>query len=253
MSRFLSRITPQTRINILIMKVKYCICVLFLLLPISAIGQNIATAPSLSTLSKIAIAAVEKKIVAPAGANVRITPQKLHSTQYIPMCVGQVEAKLASERDIKRNNTVKISCNSPEFDYPWQLFISVRVEILFPVVVTQSLLGAGHIIEQSDITIAYVDTHSLRGQQLNHISEVIGAKLKRRIPADTPLFDSHFCLVCKDDTVIIIAHSANLTIKTQGKALSEGNIGDNIQISNTYTQKTFNAVVTSVGQVEVRL
>ncbi|MCL1127624.1 flagellar basal body P-ring formation chaperone FlgA [Shewanella surugensis] len=235
------------------MKVKYCIYVLFLLLPISVAGQNIATVPSLSALSQIAIAAVEKKIVAPESAKVRITPQKLHSAQYIPACLGAIEAKLATDRDIKRNNTVKITCHSPDLDYPWQLFVSVRVDILFPVIVTTSLFGPGHIIGKNDVKIAYIEKNSLRGQQLNHLTDVIGAKLKRRTPAGSPLFGSHFCLVCQDDAVTIIAHSANLTIKTQGQALSDGNLGDNINVRNHYTQKKFNAYVTSAGQVEVRL
>ncbi|WP_299495057.1 flagellar basal body P-ring formation chaperone FlgA [uncultured Shewanella sp.] len=235
------------------MKVKYCIYLLFLLLPKFAIAEDIASIPTISALSNIAIAAIKKKIVVPDEAKVKITPQKLHSAQYIPSCLGPIKAKLASNRQIKRNNTVKITCDSPELDYPWQLFLSVRVDVLFPVIISQRLLGADHIIENTDVGIAYLEKSQLRGKQQNELSAVIGAKVKRRIPANTPLFDNHFCLICEGDIVTIIARTANLSIKTQGQALNEGNIGDNIQISNAHTQKTFNAVVTGVGQVQVRL
>ncbi|WP_298768817.1 flagellar basal body P-ring formation chaperone FlgA [uncultured Shewanella sp.] len=235
------------------MKVKYCISLLFLLLPKFAIGNNIATTPTLSALTTIAIAAIEKKIVVPKDAKVKITPQVIHSAQYIPACLGQIEARLASNREIKRNNTVKITCDSPELDYPWQLFLNVKVDVLFPVIVSKRLLGTGHIIGKTDVGIAYKEKSSLRGQQQVELSHVIGARLKRRLPANTPLFDNHFCLICEGDTVTITASTGNLKIKTQGTALNDGNLGDAIEISNRYTQKKINAYVSDVAQVTIRL
>ncbi|WP_299004132.1 flagellar basal body P-ring formation chaperone FlgA [uncultured Shewanella sp.] len=235
------------------MKVKYCIFLLFLLLPKFAIGNNIAATPTLSALTTIAIAAIEKKIVVPNGAKVKITPQAIHSAQYIPACSGPLKASLASNRDIKRNNTVKITCVSPELDYPWQLFLNVRVDILFPVVVSKRLLGAAQIIDEKDVDIAYIEKSHLRGQQQIKLNHVIGARLKRRVPANTPLFDNHFCLICEGDTVTIIARTGSLNIKTQGTALNDGNLGDAIAISNRYTQKKVNAYVSGIAQVTIRL
>lgn len=235
------------------MKVKYCISLLFLLLPKFAIGNNIATTPTLSALTTIAIAAIEKKIVVPKGAKVKITPQAIHSAQYIPTCSGPIDAHLASNRAIKRNNTVKITCVSPELDYPWQLFLNVRVDILFPVVVSKRLLGTAQIIDKTDVKMAYIEKSSLRGQQQVELSHVIGARLKRRVPANTPLFDNHFCLICEGDTVTIIARSGSLNIKTQGTALSDGNLGDPIDVSNRYTQKKVHSYVSGIAQVTIRL
>ncbi|QQX81741.1 flagellar basal body P-ring formation protein FlgA [Shewanella sp. KX20019] len=237
------------------MKINFGLLFTVLCFPVtaSANANQVASVPSLSTISRLAIAAVEEKIEAPEKAKINITPQSLDTRVSLPNCFLPIKAEIASDRAIRRNNTVKISCDSPDLSYPWQIFLSVRVDILYPVVVAKATLGPGDLISRSDVAIDYVEQTTLRGQQFDQLSEVVGARLKRRVAPQQPIFNNHLCIVCKGDTVSIFAKSENFEIKTVGEALHDGNLGDKIRIKNSHSHKTLNAKVTAVGQVEVRM
>ncbi|MEZ9821052.1 flagellar basal body P-ring formation chaperone FlgA [Shewanella sp. 10N.286.45.A1] len=237
------------------MKIIFWLFLTVLFVPIAAIANTdqLASVPSISTISRLAIAAVEEKIEAPDKAKINITPQSLDSRVSLPSCYLPIKAEIASDRAIRRNNTIKISCDSPDLSYPWQIFLSVRVDILYPVVVAKSTLGPGDLLSSSDVEIDYVEQTTLRGQQFDQVDQVVGARLKRRVAPQQPIFNNHLCIVCKGDTVSIFARSENFEIKTVGEALHDGNLGDKIRIKNTHSQKTLNAKVTAVGQVEVRM
>ncbi|MBW8185137.1 flagellar basal body P-ring formation chaperone FlgA [Shewanella nanhaiensis] len=235
------------------MKVKNVLIFFTLLFSTHALSVTQASVPSLSTISNLAIETIEKKIDVSGDAKVKITPQSLDTRITPPACFPPVKAELATNRAIKRTNTVKISCDSPQLDYPWQIFLSVRVDILYPVVVARETLGPGDLLSNDDVIIEYVDRTNLRGQQFDDIKQVVGTRVKRRIPPNQPIFSGNLCFVCKGDTVSIYARSANVVIKTVGEALRDGNLGDRIRIKNTHSNKSLHATVTGVGEVEVRM
>lgn len=216
-------------------------------------GSEAPKVPSLSTISDLAIALIQSKITVPTNAKVNISPQSLDTRLSPPACSSEVKAEIASDREIGRNNTVKISCETPSLQYPWQIFISVRVDILYPVVVTTQTLGPGDIISSDQVKIEYVEQTNLRGQQFDDLDRVTGTRVKRRIAANQPIFDSNLCFVCKGDMVSIFARSANFEIKTVGEALTDGNLGDRIQIKNSKSHRTVEASVIAIGEVEVRM
>ena len=216
-------------------------------------GSETATVPSLSTISNLAVDIIQSKITVPSNAKVEISPQSLDTRLSPPACSSAIKAEIASDREVGRNNTVKISCDTPSLQYPWQIFISVRVDILYPVVVATQTLGPGDIISADQVKIEYIDQTNLRGQQFDDLDQVTGTRVKRRIASNQPIFNSNLCFVCKGDMVSIYARSANFEIKTIGEALTDGNLGDRIQIKNSKSHKTVEAKVINIGEVEVRM
>ncbi len=194
-----------------------------------------------------------KKVSIPEDAQVEIIPQRLDSRLNIPRCSSPLTAEIASNRRISKNNTVKISCVSPDLDYPWQIFISVRVNIGFPVVVAKETLASGDVITQEQLVISYVDQTSIRGQHFNDISKVIGTRVKRRVTKNHPIFAKNLCYVCKGDTISIFARTQKFVIKTSGEALRDGNLGDTIRVRNISSNKTIEARVVGIGEVEIRM
>ncbi|MDB2386287.1 flagellar basal body P-ring formation chaperone FlgA [Shewanella sp.] len=219
----------------------------------NASTSDVATVPSISTISRLAVAAIKEKVAAPDNTQVNIMPQRLDSRINRPRCFSPVRVEIATQRAIKRNNTVKVSCTSPDLDYPWQIFISVKVDILYPVVVATAILGPDDLLSDSNIGIEYVEQSILRGQQFDQVSQIIGARLKRRVAAKHPIFNQHICMICKGDPVSIIARSGSFHIKTVGEALQDGNIGSKIRVRNSHSQKVITAKVSAVGQVEVKM
>ncbi len=235
------------------MKVNFAYFLFLLLTSLPTMAAEPASVPSVSTIARLATEVVQEKITLPKDAKLIITPQSLDTRLSPPACLGMPKAEIASDRAISKNNTVKISCSSPELDYPWQIFISVRVEILFPVVVANQTLGPGELIEADQIRLDYVEQSQLRGQQFDDPASVAGTRVKRRIPINQPLFSSNLCFVCKGDSVAIFARSENFEIKTNGEALNDGNLGDRIQVRNSRSHKSVDAHVIGIGEVEVRM
>jgi flagella basal body P-ring formation protein FlgA len=239
--------------SIFIMKVFFLcfLCSMTFSWPVYA-REEILT-PSLSTIYALAKEAVAKKIEANANAKVHITPQNLEGRLSPPRCYPPINVELASERAISRNNMVKLSCNSPDYDYPWQMYLSVQVEIQYPVVVANELLSPDQIIDQHHLQVMYVDQYSLKGQFFSDTNTLIGSRVKRRVAKDSPVLSNNLCFVCKGDTVSIYARTANIQIKTLGEALRDGNLDEVIRVRNSNTSKQFDAIVIGVGEVEVRM
>ena len=61
------------------------------------------------------------------------------------------------------------------------------------------------------------------------------------------------CLVCKGDSVTITAKSPNFIIKTQGIALSSGNLNKQIKVKNTRSGKVIRSKITAINQVVIHL
>lgn len=209
--------------------------------------------PSVSAISELAKALINEKISVPANAKVDINPQTVDQRMLPAQCASQLKVELASDREIRRNNTVKVSCNTPDLAYPWQIFISVRVDILFPVVVATEPLAPGELISPTQVEIRYVDQNSLRGMQFSEINQLSGVRVKRRVAKNNPIFANNLCFVCKNDAVSIYVRSSNFVLKTVGEALQDGNIGDQIRVKNSSSNKELDATVTAIGEVEVRM
>jgi flagellar basal body P-ring formation protein FlgA len=235
------------------MKVKIFIALLLSLQTLPVLSSEVTHVPTISALTALAKDAVANKIDAPSNAKVIITPQNIDGRLTPPACSSPVVVELASEREIGRNNTVKLSCHAPSLNYLWQVYISVRVEILYPVVTAENVISPGALISRDNLNIAFVDQYSLRGQFFTEIEQIIGSRVKRRVAKDAPILSGNLCFVCKGDPVSIFARTENIVIKTSGEALNDGNEGDTIRVKNSISNRELDAQVTGIGEVEVKM
>ncbi|MDO6618580.1 MULTISPECIES: flagellar basal body P-ring formation chaperone FlgA [unclassified Shewanella] len=226
--------------------------IIFLSLPVNA-SEDATITYSLSTITELAKEVVAKKIAKKPNAVINISPQNLDGRLTPPRCLPPISVEMASDREISRTNTVKISCISPDYDYPWQMFISVKVEVMYPVVTALGIIEKGELITADNVAINYVDQHSIRGQFFSEISQLLGTRSKRRVSAKAPLLNNNLCFVCKGDSVSIYAKTNAFEIKTAGEALRDGNIGDAIRVRNSNSNRRLDVIVTGVGEVEVRM
>jgi flagella basal body P-ring formation protein FlgA len=59
------------------------------------------------------------------------------------------------------------------------------------------------------------------------------------------------CYVCKGDSIVINASIGGLSIKTNGVAQQDGNLGDTIMVRNSHSKKVIDAKVTKSSEVSV--
>ncbi|MBE8167829.1 MAG: flagellar basal body P-ring formation protein FlgA [Shewanella sp.] len=232
------------------MKLK--ITLLLILFTFSSLAMSASFNPTMEEIAHLAKQTVKEKMGTPADAKVDIIIQRFDKRFVLPKCTAPVVAKLTGAK-IRRHNTVKLSCERANQDFPWQVYLSVNITVSYQVVVASKTIMGGERIGTSNTSLEFIDETSLRGGQFQSLNDVIGTRLKRRSMKGSAILKQNICYVCKGDDVAIFAKSKNLHIKTSGEALKDGNLQDLIRVKNLNSNKIIEARVIGIGEVEVRM
>jgi flagella basal body P-ring formation protein FlgA len=192
---------------------------------------------------------VKANIALPVDGRLEISVPAIDPRINIKPCLSKLNANIPENHN-GRNVNVKIVCNDPT---PWQLYIPVKVSQTIPVLVATTVLVKGTVIDESNTIVEYRRINSIRGENLSNIASVAGGRLKRRLSKGGIVSPRNICLVCKGETVTIIATSNDFTIKTSGLALSDGSIGEQVRVKNSRSGRTISARVQSINKVLINL
>jgi len=180
---------------------------------------------------------------------VRISVAHLDPRIVIKPCSIPLSANIP-EKNNARNVNVKISCDE---SISWKVYLSAKVEITKAILIAKSTISKGEKLDESNVELAYIATNKIRGNKLTNTQVVFGAKAKKRIAQGRAISKRSICLVCKGDVVTIIASSKSFNIKTQGVALSSGNINEQIRVKNTRSNKVITPRIKAINQVVINL
>ncbi|CAG9296118.1 flagellar basal body P-ring formation chaperone FlgA [Celerinatantimonas diazotrophica] len=225
--------------------IKQILCSIALLF----ISYNTSATPDIaSKLQAQAVAYVKNKVVIKADQRVKVEAANIDPRTNFKSCKNF--HYFLTDPQISKHNTVRVTCDE---DHNFRLYIPVKVTTLIPIVTMKTTADAGDTIEQSDLKISYLSQNRIFGTHYSHINELLGAKLKRRVNRNQPLTRYDICIVCRGDSVKIVAQGRGLYISTSGTALADGLVGDTIRVRNNQSQRTINAIINSVGKVTVRM
>ncbi|WP_105190550.1 flagellar basal body P-ring formation chaperone FlgA [Pseudoalteromonas sp. T1lg48] len=199
-------------------------------------------------------ALAEQHIIALA----QIKPQQELQVQAIELdariasrsCAQPPELSTASEPPFNRQVTVQLKCPEPAL---WTQYVHVRIDKLSPIVVANSHIARGQIIAATDVSTELRPQHFVRARYVESPDVVIGSRSKRTIRQGLPINLNQLCMVCKGDSVTIVAKVNGLTIKTSGEALEDGGLGENIRVRNRKSGRLISAQVTAVETVAVNI
>ena len=192
---------------------------------------------------------VEKNTAVPTNGKVNIKVSKIDPRVTIKPCLSSLSANIP-EKHSSRNVNVKITCKDST---SWHMFIPVKINTMVPVLVATKGISKGSMFSESNISIEYQDKNKLRGEIINNIDKVTGAKSKRTISKGSAITRRNICLVCKGESVIISAVADNFSIKTAGIALKDGTIGDQVSVKNRRSGRIVMARVSGINHVIVDL
>ena len=211
--------------------------------------ESLATMWDRAGIESFAKTYLESKIAPPLDGKIAFKIINIDPRVIIKPCQVPLKANIP-ENTQRRNVNIKITCND---SIPWQLYLPAKVERTFAVVAATNNIEKGVILSELNIGIIYVTNNKIRGEKLSKIAAVIGSKAERRITKGSMINRRNVCLVCKGDTITIIAKSQNFMIKTKGKALSSGNINQQIRVKNTRSGRVINPKISAVNQVTITL
>ncbi len=179
--------------------------------------------------------------------NISVSP--IDSRIQIPECPTNMRFS-ASEESLQQSNiTVKASCEDSE----WYLYMMVKAQRMQKVVVLSRAVGPGTILNEQNLSVVKMDKNKLRRTTFANISDVVGARIKKRMRVGQAIDPKQLCFVCKGDNILIVASAGELKIKTTGIAQQDGNIGDTIGVRNSSSKKLVYAQVINTRQVMVQI
>lgn len=202
-----------------------------------------------AAIERFAKESIEKKLTDPTNGKITITVASIDPRITIKPCNIPLKSNIP-ENSIGRNVNIKISCNDST---PWQIYLPARIEITHAVLVAKKTIERGEVLSDSNVILQHIAENKIRGEKITDKTLIFGGKTKRRIAKGRAISRKNICLVCKGDAVTITAKSKSFTIKTQGVALSSGNINEQIKVRNKRSGKIITPQVKAINQVVINL
>ncbi|ATF08815.1 flagellar basal body P-ring formation chaperone FlgA [Candidatus Enterovibrio altilux] len=210
----------------------------------------IASAPTnqLLVVKKTAEKYVTTLILPPAQGELQVEARNIDSRLRLSNCPIPLETSVPGRQTLNKSVTVMVSCIPDD----WQVYVTVQIKLLTPIVVANRPLDRGMTLKQDDLTIQLVDARFQRGLVYTRTATIIGSRIKRAVGMGQPVQGRDICMVCRNEKVVITARGNGLHIITKGTALSDGTLGDQIKVRNNNSNRIIDATIISVSQVTVK-
>ena len=205
---------------------------------------------NIQQLERLAEQFAKEQVSVPANGRVEVIVSKQDSRTQIPDCEQPLNISRTHPNKPGKNINVKIICADTP---PWRQYIPVRIKYLSPVFTAKIQLEKGTTIDKNKITLKYIDALYLRGSYFTLDEQLIGAKVKNRITSGSPISSKQICVVCKGELITLTVKSAGLKLKTEGIALTNGTLGEQIKVKNKRSNRIVFGRVSSVGNVQINL
>lgn len=146
--------------------------------------------------------------------------------------------------------TIGVRCND---DDGWTLYVPVTLSVIKEIAVAGRELPRGTILTAADLKLEKRDVARLHRGYIEHPRQAIGKKLKRRLHADAVLTPGQLLIqhaVKKGSQVVIVAEIGGLQVRMNGKALSNGAVGERIKVENNSSSRRIEVTVVASGIVK---
>ena len=185
--------------------------------------------------------------------DVSVTTDTPDARLKLDFCDGELAIKSPSNYSGGRiTSHVKCTGNSTH----WSLYVVSQVQLFAQVLVANTPLFRGDIIDLNDVDLALEDVSRLNNGYLSDNSIAIGKKLKRSLQTGDQIRAQWLLepqAIKRGEKVTIIAKSANVAVETLGTALADGRLGDQIRVRNDRSDRVIRAVVSGERKVSITL
>jgi len=206
-----------------------------------------ATNNQLKKIQDMAENYVINKFTPPSGGHIAASSATLDNRLQVTDCPTGLSAFSSSKNGSASHITVLIACKSEN----WRVYVPVKLKVTVPAVTAYVSLSRGQVISKQDVNISMVDLLRFRQQGFSSIQQVVGSKVKRNIVIGDVISNNDVCVVCRNERVTIKAVKEGLVITTQGTALSDASLGEQVRVRNNKSNRIINAQVSAVGVVTV--
>jgi flagella basal body P-ring formation protein FlgA len=144
-----------------------------------------------------------------------------------------------------------VSC---EGERPWRMFLPVTVEIHGQGLAASRPLARGERITESALKPRAIAINATRRSPIRDKNQLIGMEMRRGINTNT-VFTADLLTapeaIARGDHVVITAETGGFSVRSRGKALGSGSIGEQVMVENLSSSRTVRARVIAPGQVKI--
>ncbi|QTH64653.1 flagellar basal body P-ring formation protein FlgA [Psychrosphaera ytuae] len=183
--------------------------------------------------------------------NITVTALPLDSRIRIKQCPEDIVVTMSQSRSFSRQFPVKAECLAE--GHEWKAYVQVQVQELIETLVTTTNIAKGEVITDDMIKKTLVDKHRVNNKATDDIARIAGGRAMRNIAQGYQISSSDVCLVCKGDSVAIVATMSNMQIKTSGTAMENGSFGESIRVKNNNSERIVKGVIDDLRQILIKL
>jgi flagella basal body P-ring formation protein FlgA len=195
---------------------------------------------------------VEANIGGGSG-NARTQVAELDPRLKLPVCTAPLHAELPYGRGRSTRVTVRVSCSGQQ---GWRIHVPVNIVTIGRVVSSTRALARGTILTADHLSLTQTQLGQLGHGYFSRPQDVIGQRVKRPIAAGAILTPAQLetpPAIRRGQTVTVVANAQGIGVKMSGVALSNGAIGQIINVENASSGKRIQGIVRSSRSVEILL
>lgn len=204
------------------------------------------------SIRAVAEAHVEAKFAHGSGTT-QARAADLDPRLKLAVCDRPLQAEMPYGHARNVRVTVRVTCPA---EPGWRIHVPVEVVTVSRVVTLKRALGRGSIVTADDLTLTEARLGRLGHGYFASIDDVIGQRLRRPARAGSVLVPAQLetpPAIRRGQSVMIVANAQGIGVKMRGTALSDGTIGQIIDVENASSGRRIEGIVRSARAVEILL
>lgn len=137
---------------------------------------------------------------------------------------------------------------------PWKLYVPVTIAVMETIVVTARPVPRGQEISVNDLIIKEKDVSQLHRAYYTDKQQVVGTRTRRALKANAVVHAGMLkdaLMVKRGKPVLIVADRGNLKVRMKGKAMSNGTLGQVIEVKNLRSGRQIAGEVIGSGMIRI--
>jgi len=187
------------------------------------------------------------------GYTVNHSIGKLDSRLSLATCKTSPAVSFSGDPWDTTHPSLLVSCEGAR---PWRMFLPVTLTIRGEGMVAARPLARGERITEAAITTRSIELNSTLRDPIRDAKQLIGMEMRRGVNSGT-VFTASLLeapeAVSRGDHVVISAESGGFSVRSRGKALGSGSIGEQVMVENLSSARTVRARIIAPGQVKIHM
>ena len=209
----------------------------------------------LDTIQRVAETHARRLLTGEDLASVDVRAGALDTRLRLRECEQALEAFSNQDASQMRGGraTIGVRCNGAS---PWTLYVPVSISAQATVVRLREPLQRGTILNESHLELVSAPVTGLPQHYMGRLDQVVGQELLRNVGPGT-IATLHLLkarsLISKGQEVVILARGGRVEVKMAGVALQNGQQGERINVQNSASGRTVEAVIVNESTVRVQM